>query len=526
MVTAARFFRTILPLALSIGLAPSAIASLPAAPFPLGRSDLEETRSSETLAAGVTLHRVSRGSANRGSPWVVTAGVARSRTEKAKLRDCVRTAGVEPRMEAYATPGRHPAAYVEVIGGTYPDEVLAKATAARARGCALGTRAVAATPHQSTGPWRLSIVEIDPALYRGRLFSSTGTGTIAGRTTTSEIARNHNALVAINGGFFAMTAEEGVVGEPAGISVMAGQLRSEATLGRPYLVIRDQPRVSVQISPSALPWPRIKWRDGRTTLVSGINRQPGQVRDCGTTGRSANRLPAQDETCVVTDDLVAITDDAGFVPNTAGAVMATLRQDGHLVEGRTTSPGGIMLLGIGRMGRTLRERLASGVTAQFDLSFRTTVGEGGTGPLYAINGAPLLLRNGKMVRHDESEGWATREASLSRLKYVHSWSILRNPRTAVGVSADGHIWLVVVDGREFAQSNSVSARASVGLSIEELRQVMKHLGVRDAINLDGGGSSAMVIKGRLITHPSDPTGERKIGDAILLALEENSPVRR
>ncbi|WP_374130319.1 phosphodiester glycosidase family protein [Sphingomonas sp. 28-62-20] len=425
-------------------------------------------------------------------------------------------------MEAYETPGRHPAAYVEVLGGNYPDEALARAAVARARGCALSTRAIAATPYQSTGPWRLSIVEVDPSVYRGRLFSWAGTGNATRRTTTTEIARSRNALVAINGGFFAMTAEEGVVGEPAGISVVAGQLRSEATLGRPYLVIRDQPRVSVQISPSARPWPKIKWSDGRITLVNGINRQPGQVRDCGTTGKSKNRLPSQDETCAVTDDLVAITEHSGFVPNTAGAVMATLRQDGHLVEGRATSPGGIMLVGIGRMARGLRERISSSVTAQLDLSFNDPTGDGDTDLLYAVNGAPLLLWNGKMVRHDDSEGWATRNASISRLKYVHNWSVLRNPRTAVGVSADGHIWLVVVDGREFAESSSVATRRSVGLSIEELRRVMKHLGARDAINLDGGGSSAMVVRGCLITHPSDPTGEREIGDAILLVLERIS----
>lgn len=517
MLAFARVFRSILPLAMT--MAQPAAAELPAGAFPLGQSDLVEARSRETLAAGVTHYRISRGSADRNSPWVMTAGVARTASEKARLRACVRAAGAEPRMEAYRTTGRRPITYVEVIGGSYPNEASAKLAAQRPNGCALGTRAVAAAPYQSTGPWRLSIVEIDPAIYRGRLFSASGTGRVAGRTTTSEIARRSDALVAINGGFFAMSADEGVVGEPAGISVVAGQVQSEATLGRPYLLIRDRPHVSAEIVPFSLPWPRVKWSDGRTSQITGVNRQPGQVRDCGTIGPPQNRLPAQDETCTVADDLVAITGAAGFEPAAAGAATATVRPDGHVVEGKAVVPGSVILVGIGRGAADLRERLASGVKARLNLGFQDPSGRSEPGALYAVNGAPLLLWHGKMVHNDEAEGWAVRQRSSSRLKYVHQWSTLRNPRTAVGVGADGHIWLVVVDGREFAEANSVSARASVGLSIEELRHVMHYLGARDAINLDGGGSSAMVIRGNLVTHPSDSTGERAVGDAILLVLD-------
>ena len=41
-------------------------------------------------------------------------------------------------------------------------------------------------------------------------------------------------------------------------------------------------------------------------------------------------------------------------------------------------------------------------------------------------------------------------------------------------------------------------------------------GAEEAINLDGGGSTAMVVRGRLVTHPSDATGERPVGDAIVV----------
>ena len=44
----------------------------------------------------------------------------------------------------------------------------------------------------------------------------------------------------------------------------------------------------------------------------------------------------------------------------------------------------------------------------------------------------------------------------------------------------------------------------------------RSLGLVDAINLDGGGSTTMVVGGQVITHPSDPTGERPVGDALLI----------
>jgi exopolysaccharide biosynthesis protein len=40
--------------------------------------------------------------------------------------------------------------------------------------------------------------------------------------------------------------------------------------------------------------------------------------------------------------------------------------------------------------------------------------------------------------------------------------------------------------------------------------------MRDAMNLDGGGSTAMVVDGTLVSHPSDATGERAVGDAIVV----------
>jgi len=85
----------------------------------------------------------------------------------------------------------------------------------------------------------------------------------------------------------------------------------------------------------------------------------------------------------------------------------------------------------------------------------------------------------------------------------------RHPRSAVGVSRDGRtLWLVAVGGR---------STTSVGMTLPELGALLRELGAWDAMNLDGGGSTALVLRGRgVVSAPSDPAGERTVGSVVLL----------
>jgi hypothetical protein len=85
----------------------------------------------------------------------------------------------------------------------------------------------------------------------------------------------------------------------------------------------------------------------------------------------------------------------------------------------------------------------------------------------------------------------------------------RHPRTAVGVGADGDVlWIVVVDGRR--------AEYSLGMTLPEIATLFESLGATEALNLDGGGSSVMVVRGRMLSHPSDEGGEREVVNALLV----------
>ena len=124
-------------------------------------------------------------------------------------------------------------------------------------------------------------------------------------------------------------------------------------------------------------------------------------------------------------------------------------------------------------------------------------------PLYprdAVGGRPVLVRDSVIVVAVDSAGSAS--------------FIARNPRTAAGIAANGkRLLFVVVDGRQLPYSD--------GMSLRELATLMRGLGARDAINLDGGGSSTLVYAEpdsggalRIANRPSDKEGERAVGNAL------------
>jgi exopolysaccharide biosynthesis protein len=119
-----------------------------------------------------------------------------------------------------------------------------------------------------------------------------------------------------------------------------------------------------------------------------------------------------------------------------------------------------------------------------------------------VNGGPLLVTGGREHITQAQDGMA----HPGDPSFDYGWVVKRNPRTFAGVDALGRTVLVTVDGR---------STTDLGLSIPETADVARSLGLVEAINLDGGGSTAMALGGKLITHPSDGT-ERPVGDAIVV----------
>jgi len=113
-----------------------------------------------------------------------------------------------------------------------------------------------------------------------------------------------------------------------------------------------------------------------------------------------------------------------------------------------------------------------------------------------VGGAGLLLRDGQIV-----SDWKVEQLAQA---FVDT----RHPRTLVGTHTDGSVWLVTVDGRQ--------PKLSAGMSLLELGALARRLGLRNALNLDGGGSTTMWVEGKIVNSPSDAAGPRKVSDALLV----------
>jgi exopolysaccharide biosynthesis protein len=168
------------------------------------------------------------------------------------------------------------------------------------------------------------------------------------------------------------------------------------------------------------------------------------------------------------------------------------------VDNAEVSPN--VLAGIRKTRRTLQQ---TGAVATF------------YGSLYMLKGDAL----GRWERDIEAEDVVTTGPVLlaggeSVPVAGDRFNTNRHPRTAAGRRADGTVILLVADGR-----NALAA----GLTMAELQQIMAALGCRDAVNLDGGGSTTMVVRGAVVNHPSDngqfdADGERPVANAIVISL--------
>ncbi|KPP96126.1 MAG: putative periplasmic protein (DUF2233) [Bacteroidetes bacterium HLUCCA01] len=121
-----------------------------------------------------------------------------------------------------------------------------------------------------------------------------------------------------------------------------------------------------------------------------------------------------------------------------------------------------------------------------------------TGITQVIGGGGRILREGSDATAENTETEGIGEAFLQN----------RHPRTFVAVSQDrGTIWLGTVDGRQ---------AGSVGMNFPEMAAFLLELGAWDAVNLDGGGSTTMVVGEEIVNSPSDATGQRAVSNILIV----------
>jgi hypothetical protein len=342
------------------------------------------------------------------------------------------------------------------------------------------------------GPWRVNVLSIEP---EGRVAVTTGGDAVGVRSRPSALARRLAGVAAINGGYFAAD------GNPAGVLASAGILLSEPVGGRTALALGDRERRL-----TALRFAGAVTLDGERRLLDGVNRRLGVVPACG--GRGGDRpteRPDAATTCTDPNELVMFTPQWGARAPEADQ-HALVRAGVIAGVGRRAIPGdGFVLGATGKAARFLDEAGAMGAAAEADLGLRSPRGSLTIEDFAGIvGGGPRLVTSGRVRVRSAAEGFAP----LSAPWFYGSFVAGRHPRTLAGVRSDGTLLLVTVDGRRPGWS--------AGVTLPEAARLMQSLGARDALNLDGGGSSAMTVRGRVVSRPSDPSGERPVSDALVV----------
>ena len=114
----------------------------------------------------------------------------------------------------------------------------------------------------------------------------------------------------------------------------------------------------------------------------------------------------------------------------------------------------------------------------------------------AIGGGPVLLQNGEIrITNNEERKFGG--------KAIYN----PEPRTAIGYTKDNKLVILVCEGR--------SANAA-GLSLTQLANILKDIGCVEAVNLDGGGSSCMLINGKETNFPSSKGVQRPVPSVFLI----------
>jgi len=329
---------------------------------------------------------------------------------------------------------------------------------------------------EATGPWLINMLRID--LTNARLRMVHAMDEAVGLETVSSMATRYGALAAVNSGYFRTTGT--YRGDSMGIEVLNGKLLSESNSVRAAAGLIEH--------------------DGRQELIFGHIRFAGQI----IAGRmkhpidGLNRPRGDNELIIFTPEFhrTTLTDPAGLE--------LIVRHD-RIVErrdlkGSSAIPAdGYVISVAGTARQWALENLGVGTRVKLDLNWSPTETETAVFWKQAANivgAGPQLIKNGRVEITNAAEA------------ILPSFVSDGHPRTAIAKLKSGQILLVTVDGRQPAES--------IGMSLTMLADLLIEFSAVEAINLDGGGSTTMVIRNKLVNKPSDATGERPVSDAILV----------
>lgn len=349
---------------------------------------------------------------------------------------------------------------------------------------------------QAEGPWAIHVLEVDlPTAWRAGIRLRTAQPqltAVEGLERTSAMAARVNTIAGVNGDGYTS-------GKPAralGLQISDGGLLTAPHRRSAFAVTADgKPMVAVFRFEAGL-----LTASGKSLPISAFNREPGADE---LTYYNRYAQAGRDSVRAAIGFQLQSLGKRSVINDTLAARVLQVRRLGwplKLAEGQWMVAAGAEV--------SEARAIAAGDTVRLFCSIPPSRGK----LEEAIGGGPRIVRDGRVSVEYEEEGMASEGA------------LKRNPRTAVGYSRDEKtLFLVTVDGRQPGYS--------VGMSLRELADLMAHKlanftrarsNAHQALNLDGGGSTTMVVRREVVNRPSEATGEREVANALLLVANSAS----
>lgn len=338
----------------------------------------------------------------------------------------------------------------------YPKAIIADITS--------GVKHIKLTKYYSGRPVRINVVEVDMKLAKDLelIPALSSASTLKSRRTITTIAKNNNAIVALNGTYF-----KPQTGVPLGTLMINQKMYTGPIYDRVAMGIFDDSFDIARIQLDAT----VKG-SGKTIKVNNIN-QPRMLSThvlvyTPEWGKYSPAAPKYGVGLQVIDNKIT----------KASANAIEIPENGYVISG----PKSILY--------NLLDK------KDVDLSIKTNPDWDGV--KHIISGGPYLVKNGEVFV----------DMTAQKLQAIGG----RNPRSAIGYTKDNNFIFVAVDGRE---------GSSIGMTLMELANFMQSIGCVGAINLDGGGSTVMYVNGRVVNKPQQ-TGGIPLSNAIILSKTNQS----
>jgi exopolysaccharide biosynthesis protein len=314
-----------------------------------------------------------------------------------------------------------------------------------------GVKHIKLTKYYEGKPVRINVIEADLGVSGLRLTPALANENLQSRRTISAIAKNSDAIVALNGTYF-----KPQTGVPLGTLMIDGKIYTGPIYDRVAMGIFDNGFNMARVQLNAT------LKSGKETIkVDNIN-QPRMLASYVLVytpewGTQAPTPPQGGKAIAVSGGLIVESDK--------------IPQDGFVVVGPAAE--------LDKIGN------------KAELSLK--ISPGWEDVRHIISGGPYLVKDSEVFV----------DMTAQKLNAISG----RNPRSAIGYTAEGNLVLVAVDGRE---------GSSVGMTLMELGAFMKSIGCVNAMNLDGGGSTVMYVNGAVVNSPAQ-TGGIPVSNAIVLA---------